>query len=144
MNIAYRTGRFRLGHVLGIFLGRELRFAGESFPIEPIVTFMFGVRVPSEDFPSAVTECRNELLRQFPSFTAREFVFEMARLSTAIGYLPEGADVMPVIAAWCGEQVSRFGDTFDVRPVRSAFLFLDDGEKKRLARHTAGQDGNLN
>lgn len=144
MNVAYVTRHFRLGHMLGVFLGHGIRCGGMTFPVEDIVSFMCGVGISREDFPSAVVACRNELLRQFLRFATGEFVREMLRLSVAIGYLSENADPMPVIAAWCGEQIPRYGDSFDVRPIRSAFLFLDERERAELANRTGRQKGFLN
>lgn len=144
MNVSYETRRFRLGHVLGVFLGYGIRCGSETFPLGDIVPFMCGIRVSREDFPSAVAACRSDLLRQFPRFATADFVREMARLSVALGYLSDADDPMPTISAWCGEQVSRYGDAFVVRPIRSVFLFLDERERSELAGRTEGQKDFLN
>lgn len=144
MQRRYETKTFRLGHIFGILLGRELRFDGTIFLLEPVLSFMFGMSVPQRDFPSALSTCRDELRRQFPWFGEAGFLFEVARLAVAVSYLPEGVDSMPVVGHWCREQVSRYGDRFRVRTIRSVFLFLDEAERTTVATKTVGQQWYLN
>jgi|GEM_PF-1476715 len=135
---------FRLGHILSVFLGYGISAGKDSFLLDPILSFMFGVPVDRSDFPAATTACRDELLRQFDQFRSEEFLFEMSRLSVAVRYLPENRDPMPIVSVWYAEQLRRYGDSFRVFPIRSAFCFLSGAESDLVAEWTAGQNFRMN
>lgn len=144
MSSAVGVKEFRLGHVLAIFLARDLLLEGETFPMASLASFMFGVTIDQKDLSVAVTECRRELIRQFRRFGSPEFIGELARLSTLFSALPENRDVMPVVSRWYVEQLPAYGDSFRVRRIRCAFCFLDESERSVIAAKTAGQKMEMN
>ncbi|NTW14138.1 MAG: hypothetical protein HGA31_03855 [Candidatus Moranbacteria bacterium] len=144
MSFAADVREFRLGHVLATFLMSDLMLEGETFPMTSLASFMFGVSIDPKDLSSAIAECQRELIRQFRRFGSHEFIGEFARLSVLFNAIADDRDVMSIISKWYLELLPVFGDSFQIRRIRSTFCFLDEAERSIIAANTEGQDAELN
>lgn len=109
---------FHLGDILSITTGLLVsprRMEG----VYDILNFLTGDNLFTHQLPRACSACKPFLFNRFPCFDSPEMDLEVATLRLMMETSTGKANKKHLVTGWLSNQVAKYGETFEVKPVPS-------------------------
>lgn len=111
-----KTKIFHLGDVLSIITG-SLLSPRHMKGVYDILNFMTGDSVYSHTISRFIDECGPYLVNQFPQLATPEMDLAIAELNELLKDKSEKAETDKIVADWLANQITKYGETFVVKPI---------------------------